>query len=110
MAFDAGLADRIRQVLPKSRAISERKMFGGLAFLMNGHMFCGIVKNDLMVRLGDELAAAALKKPHTRPMDFSGKPMKSMIYVDASGLDTEESLRSWVESASRFVKKLPPKT
>jgi TfoX/Sxy family transcriptional regulator of competence genes len=110
MAFDAGLADRIRLVLPKNRAIAERKMFGGLAFLMNGHMFCGIVKNDLMVRLGDELAAAALKQPHTRPMDFSGKPMKSMIYVDARGLDLDESLRSWVESALKFVKKLPPKT
>ena len=85
-------------------------MFGGLAFLMNGHMFCGIVKNDLMVRLGDELAAAALKQPHTRPMDFSGKPMKSMIYVDARGLDLDESLRSWVEPALNLVKKLPPKT
>ena len=84
-------------------------MFGGLAFLMNGHMFCGIVKNDLMVRLGDELAAAALKQPHTRPMDFSGKPMKSMIYVEASGLASDESLLLWVESALKFVKKLPPK-
>ena len=85
-------------------------MFGGLAFLMNGHMFCGIVKNDLMVRLGDELARAALKQPHTRPMDFSGKPMKSMNYVEASGLDSDESLRPWVDSALMFVKKLPPKT
>jgi TfoX/Sxy family transcriptional regulator of competence genes len=84
-------------------------MFGGLAFLMNGHMFCGIVKNDLMLRLGDELAAAALKMPHTRPMDFSGKPMKSMIYVDASGLESDDSLQPWIESALKFVKKLPPK-
>jgi TfoX/Sxy family transcriptional regulator of competence genes len=109
MAFDAGLADRIRHALPRSRAISERKMFGGLAFLMNGHMFCGIVKNDLMVRLGDELAAAALEQPHTRPMDFSGRPMKSMIYVDAGGVDSDESLRAWVDSSLKFVKKLPPK-
>jgi TfoX/Sxy family transcriptional regulator of competence genes len=84
-------------------------MFGGLAFLMNGHMFCGVVKNDLMVRLGEEAAAAALKQPHTRPMDFTGKPMKAMIYVDAGGLDSDESLRPWVESALKFVKNLPPK-
>jgi TfoX/Sxy family transcriptional regulator of competence genes len=110
MAFDAGLADRIREALPRSHAISERKMFGGLAFLINGHMFCGVVKDDLMVRLGEELVAAALKQPHTRPMDFTGKPMKSMIYVDACGVDSDESLRLWVESALKFVKKLPPKT
>jgi TfoX/Sxy family transcriptional regulator of competence genes len=85
-------------------------MFGGLAFLMNGHMFCGVVKDDLMVRLGKEHAAAALRQPHTRPMDFPGKPMKSMIYVDARGLDSDESLRPWVDSALKFVKKLPPKT
>jgi TfoX/Sxy family transcriptional regulator of competence genes len=109
MAFDAGLADRIRLVLPKNRAITERKMFGGLAFLMNGHMFCGIVKNDLMVRPGEELAAAALRQPHTRPMDFSGKPMKSMIYVDARGLDSDESLQSWVGMALEFARTLPPK-
>jgi TfoX/Sxy family transcriptional regulator of competence genes len=84
-------------------------MFGGLAFLMNGHMFCGIVKNALMVRLGDELTSVALKQPHTRPMDFSGKPMKSMIYVDVNGLDSDESLRSWVDAALKFVRKLPPK-
>jgi TfoX/Sxy family transcriptional regulator of competence genes len=109
MAFDAGLADRIREVLPRSPAISERNMFGGLAFLMNGHMFCGVVKNALMVRLGDELAVAALKQPHTRPMDFTGKPMKSMIYVDACGLDSDETLRPWVESALKYARKLPPK-
>jgi TfoX/Sxy family transcriptional regulator of competence genes len=109
MAFDAGLADRIRVVLSRSRAISERRMFGGLAFLLNGHMFCGIVKDALMLRLGEEAAAAALKRPQTRPMDFTGKPSKSMIYVNARGLDSDESLRTWVESALKCAKKLPPK-
>lgn len=109
MAFDPGLADRIRLVLPKSRGISERKMFGGLAFLMNGHMLCGVVKADLMLRLGEEATATALGRPHTRPMDFTGRALKSMIYVDARGLDTDESLRSWVASALKYVKNLPPK-
>jgi TfoX/Sxy family transcriptional regulator of competence genes len=84
-------------------------MFGGLAFLMNGHMFCGVVKDDLMVRLGEEATTAALSRPHTRPMDFTGKPLKSMIYIGADGLDSDESLQSWVESALKFVRSLPPK-
>lgn len=109
MAFDRGLADRIRLVLARSRAISEKKMFGGLAFFMNGHMVCGVVKADLMLRLGEETTTTALTQPHTRPMDFTGKPLKSMIYVDARGIDSEESLRAWVESALAYVKTLPPK-
>ena len=108
MAFDAGLADRIRRILPTNRAISERKMFGGLAFMMNGHMFCGVVKTDLMLRLGDEATSAALRQPHTRPMDFTGKPLKSMIYVDARGLDSDESLQTWVGSAMTYVATLRP--
>ena len=109
MAFDVGLADRIRLVLPRNHAVSEQKMFGGLAFSMNGHMFCGVVKTDLMLRLGEEATVAALSRPHTRPMDFTGRVLKSMIYVDARGLDSDESLRTWVESALKYVRKLPPK-
>jgi TfoX/Sxy family transcriptional regulator of competence genes len=108
MAFDAGLADRIRLVMPRNRAITERKMFGGLAFLLHGHMFCGVVKSDLMLRLGEEAAATALLQPHTRPMDFTGKALRS-IYVDAHGLDSDEALRTWVECALKYVDKLPPK-
>lgn len=109
MAFDVGLADRIRRVIPRNRAISERKMFGGLAFLMQGHMFCGVVKSDLMLRLGEDAAATALERPHTRPMDFTGRALKSMIYVDARGLDSDESLQGWIESALKYVDNLPPK-
>ena len=81
MAYDLGLADRIRVVLGRLGDFTERKMFGGVAFLVNGHMCCGIVKNDLMLRLTPEAATAALREQHTKPMDFTGKPMKSMIYV-----------------------------
>jgi TfoX/Sxy family transcriptional regulator of competence genes len=84
-------------------------MFGGLAFLLNGHMFCGIVKDDLMLRLGEEATAAALERPQTRPMDFTGKPSKSMIYVNTVGLDSDESLRTWIDSALKYAKKLPSK-
>ncbi len=109
MAFDEGLADRIRLTVPPGLAVSERKMFGGLAFFCNGHMFCGVVKTQLMLRLGDEAAAGALRRPHVRPMDFTGKAMKSMVYVEAGGVDSDESLSAWIEAALRFAKTLPPK-
>jgi len=84
-------------------------MFGGLAFMMQGHMFCGVVESSLMLRLGEEATATALKRPHTRPMDFTGRAIKSMIYVDPRGLDSDESLQSWVGSALKYVGNLPPK-
>jgi TfoX/Sxy family transcriptional regulator of competence genes len=110
MAYDLGLADRIRVVLGGRCSFSERKMFGGLCFLVNGHMCCGIVKTDLMLRLTPEAATAALREPHTRPMDFTGKPMKSLIYVDAAGVDSDASLERWVHMAERIVQELPGKT
>ena len=109
MAFDEGLADRIRRTLPRGRSISERKMFGGLAFFLNGNMFCGVVKDHLMLRLGDDGAAVALQQPHVRPMDFTGRPMKSMVYVDARGIDRDDALSRWIDAALRYSKTLPRK-
>lgn len=84
-------------------------MFGGICFMMDGHMCCGVVKTDLMLRLAPESVTRALQQPHTRRMDFTGKPMKSMLYVDAIGTDSDEALEQWVESALAFVRTLPPK-
>ncbi len=109
MAYDLGLASRIRVILERSGDFSERKMFGGLCFLVNGHMCCGIVKSDLMLRLTPETALAALGEPHTKPMDFTGKPMKSMIYVDAVGIDSDPSLERWVRTAERVAQAWPNK-
>ena len=109
MAYDLGLADRLRSIVERRGAFMERKMFGGVAFIVNGHMCCGVVKNDLVLRLSTERAAASLHQAHTRPMDFSGKPMKSMIYVDPRGTDSDQSLETWVESALSFVRSLPAK-
>jgi TfoX/Sxy family transcriptional regulator of competence genes len=109
MAYDLGLADRIRVILGHTRGFSERKMFGGLCFLVNGHMCCGIVKSDLMLRLTPETASAALGEPHTRPMDFTGKPMKSMIYVASAGIDSDAALERWIRSAERVARALPAK-
>src|SRR6516164_1333662 len=84
-------------------------MFGGLAFMVNGHMCCGVLKTDLVLLLTPEEAAASLRQPHTRPMDFTGKPMKSMIYVSATGTDSDKALAAWVESAVRLARSSPQK-
>ena len=108
MAYDEDLADRVRAVLPPGEAVTERRMFGGLAFMLGGHMLCGVVKDTLMVRLGPEAADHALGQPHIRPMDFTGRPMKGMVFVDRAGLHGD-ALRQWVDAAAGYVRSLPPK-
>jgi hypothetical protein len=108
MAYDETLADRVRAILAPEPRLSERKMFGGLAFMLDGHMCCGIIGSDLMVRLGPGGGEAALKRPHVRPMDFTGRPVTSTIYVAPEGL-RGAALRPWVEQATAFARTLPPK-
>ncbi len=108
MAYDENLADRVRAILAPEPRLSERKMFGGLAFMIDGHMCCGIVGSDLMLRLGPDGADAALERPHVRAMDFTGRPMTSMVFVEPEGL-RGVALRAWVEKAATFARALPPK-
>lgn len=108
MAYDENLADRVRHVLVGDAGLTERKMFGGLAFMLDGHMCCGVAGDELMLRLGPEGVDAALKRRHTRPMDFTGRPMASMVFVEPDGL-RGSALRSWVEQAAAFARTLPPK-
>ena len=108
MAYDEDLADRAREVMPASAEVTERKMFGGLAFLMRGHMFAGIVGRELMVRIGYEAAQRALELDHVRAMDFTGRPMKNMIFVQPEGLRGPE-LERWVTAAADHARTLPPK-
>lgn len=109
MAFDNSLAERVRKLLHKQEGVQEKKMFGGLAFMVNGHMCCGIIGNELMVRVGPEQHAEALAQPQARPMDFTGKPMKGMVYVGVDGVARDAALRAWVERGLKFVRSLPPK-
>ena len=109
MAFDIELAQRLRTYLAGRPEITEKKMFGGLAFLHHGNMLCGIVGTDLMVRVGKEHHDAAMELPHVRPMDFTGRPMRGFVYVEPRGFDTDEQLAKWVERAQGFVDTLPPK-
>jgi TfoX/Sxy family transcriptional regulator of competence genes len=102
------LAGRVRAVLPGGVAVTERQMFGGLAFMLGGHMFCGVVKDTLMVRLGPDGAERALGQPHVRPMDFTGRPMKGMVFVEPAGLHGD-ALRHWVDAAAEYARSLPPR-
>lgn len=110
MAYDEKLAGRVREVLERRRNITERKMFGGLAFMVNGHMCCGILGDDLMVRVGPDAYDAALEKKGARPMNFTGRAMKGMVYVDRSGYGRSPSLKAWVEQGLSHAKSLPPKS
>ncbi|MBL8950304.1 MAG: TfoX/Sxy family protein, partial [Myxococcaceae bacterium] len=89
MAYDEGLAQRLRDILGEEPDLSERQMFDGLCFLLDGKMCCGIVKHELMVRVGAARHAEALTQQHARPMDFSGRPLKGFVYVAQEGLDSE---------------------
>lgn len=108
MAYDETLADRVRCVVPDVGEITERKMFGGLAFMLDSHMVCGVVGDSLMLRLGPAGAERALSRPHVRPMDFTGRTMKAMVFVDPPGLKGA-ALTRWVQAAAEFVQGLPPK-
>jgi TfoX/Sxy family transcriptional regulator of competence genes len=109
MAFDEALADRIRDLLAARSEVSERRMFGGIAFMVAGNMAVGVIEDDLMVRLDPAEAEVALAEPNTRPMDFTGKPMKGMVYVDPDGTTSDEDLGPWVDAGADFASSLPPK-
>ncbi len=108
VAYDETLAARVRDVLAPDPALTERNMFGGVCFMLHGNMVCGIVGDELMLRLDERLADEALRRPHVRPMDFTGRPMKTMVYVAPDGL-RGRGLRSWVEKAAAHARSLPPK-
>lgn len=109
MAYDEGLAQRIREALGKAPGMGEKKMFGGICFTLNGHMMVGIVKDSLMVRLGEDAAQAALHRRGARPMNFTGKPMKGYLFVDPPGIAEDRDLEAWIGWARSFVSALPAK-
>ncbi len=99
MAYDERLAERIRTVLARRGRFVEKKMFGGVAFMVAGRMACGVVKKDLMARVGPAEHERALARPHARPMDFTGRPMRGFVFVAPAGLRTAAGLRAWVDRA-----------
>ena len=108
MAYNLKLAERLRSELSRI-PIVEKKMFGGIGFLLNGNMACGVNKDDLIVRVDPEKHTTLLQTSHVRPFDMTGRPMKGWLLVDAEGVKTEKQLSAWVKQGIDFASTLPPK-
>jgi TfoX/Sxy family transcriptional regulator of competence genes len=109
MAYDEALAQRVREAIGDRPEITERKMFGGLAFMAGGNMFIGVMANQLMCRVGAEGHDAAMSRPGASLMDFTGRPMKGYVYVGSPGIDDDAGLKNWVDESYAFATSLPPK-
>jgi TfoX/Sxy family transcriptional regulator of competence genes len=109
MPFDPELAARVRRVLARKKGIEEKKMFGGVGFLLHGNMLVGVWKHWMIVRLGLEQFQSALDQPHVKQFDITGKPMKGWVMVDPQGLEGDDQIRAWIADAVKFVAKLPKK-
>ena len=109
MAYDEALAQRVRETLRNKRGVTERKMFGGIAFMLRGHMFVGVLDRSLMARVGPQSYERALAAQGVRPMDFTGKPMRGYVFVGAPSLKSEADLQHWVDLCADFVSTLPAK-
>src|ERR1700735_1694175 len=109
MAFDENLAERIRQALARKKGITEKKMFGGIGFLLNGNMLVGVWKDSLIARLGPEEGDEALKEPHVKEVDITGRPMRNWVLVEPEGIEDDDQLADWIQRAVKFVGTLPAK-
>ena len=109
MAYDEQLAARIRKALARHEGLTEKKMFGGISFMLRGNMCCGVVRDDLVVRVGPEQYEEAVMEPHARPMDFTGRPLKGLVYVGPGGHRSDEGLAKWVKQGVDLAASLPPK-
>ena len=108
MAYDEGLAERIREVLEPAN-VREIRMFGGLAFMAKDHMCCGVMGSALLARVGPEAYPAALRQRHVRTMEFTGRPFAGYVLVDPPGIESDAALTKWLDASLAFVRSLPPK-
>jgi TfoX/Sxy family transcriptional regulator of competence genes len=109
MAYDEGLAQRIREILDGQPGLVEKKMFGGVGFMLHGNMACGVYEDKLIVRVGLEGYEQALSKPHTTVFDITGRVMKNWVTVEAAGCESDDDLVEWVQQGVDFSLTLPPK-
>ncbi len=109
MTYDEELGDRMRRHLRTKKGVVEKNMFGGIGFLFNGNMACGVHKQDLIVRLSDAAFNEAVKQPNVRIFNMTGRPMKGWIMVSKPGYDSETALKDWIDKACQHARSLPPK-
>ena len=109
MPFNEQLASRVRPLMQRRQGFSEKKMFGGIGFLLNGNMCCGVYRDQLILRLGPEAGAAALDEFDVRPFDITGRAMTGWVMIGPQGCEDDEDLQQWVGAAAKFAGGLPPK-
>lgn len=109
MAFSNELNGRVHKIIARWKNTEHKKMFGGICYLLNGNMFCGIQADRLILRLGTRVAEQALQHTHVRSFNPTGKPMKGWVLVDKPAFQADQDLRTWLEQAKQFVKTLPSK-
>lgn len=109
MSFDQGVAQRVREEITQLPEVEEKKMFGGVGFMLSGNMACGVINEDLIVRVGADNYQNALAAPHTREFDMTGRPMTGWVVVRPDGYRRDEDLRGWVERGVTFASSLPAK-
>ena len=109
MAYSEELAVRVREAIKGREGITEKKMFGGIGFMLNGNMCCGVANDDLVVRVGADQHEARLTEPHVRPMDFTGRPMKGFVYISPEGIKDDDALKKWLDRGVSFALSLPKK-
>lgn len=109
MPFDESLAARIRDALAQRKDIAEKKMFGGICFLLHGNLLVGVWKDSLIARLGPDEGEAAMLEPHVRVFDITGRPMRNWVKVEPEGVEDDDQLKAWIERATKFVRTLPRK-
>ncbi len=109
MAYDEGLAQRVRELLKNRMGYEEKKMFGGIGFLMHGNMACGVIRDDLIVRVGAEKYTRSLVKPHVELFDMTGRAMNGWVVVKDPGYQSDEDLEDWVEQGVEYSRTLPAK-
>ena len=109
MAFDETLAARIRHALARKKNIEEKKMFGCICFFLNGNALVGVWKDGLIARLGPDEGEAALREPHVRAFDITGRPMRNWVVVEPEGVEDDDQLKGWIKQAVKFVGKLAGK-
>ncbi len=109
MAYDEAVAGRAREALAGAPDVVEKRMFGGIAFMVRGNMCCGVIGDRLMLRVGPDGYEAALSRPNAKPMDFTGRPMKGMVYIEPAGFASTRDLDTWIKKAMEFALSLPAK-
>lgn len=109
MAYSESLALRVRHLLTTHRGVAEKKMFGGLGFLLDGNMVVGIWRDSLIARVGEAVAQASLSEPHVREFDVTGRPMRGWLTVEPDGVEHDTQLAKWLERAVEFVRTVPKK-